>query len=216
MYVFLAMLGLHGHAGFSLVLESRGYSPVVVWRILIAMASLVAEHRFQSTRASDVVARGLRSRDSWLPSTGSIVVAHGLSFSSACGTFLDQGSNLCLLQWRVGSLPPSHQESPQLCLLLSQLLSPWWSANLFSLIESRQLESWFYCGFGCWEENDLDIQNLTSWFPWSATWQVWLQIILQMQNPVPEVSGLFLFNSNLDHFWNPGVDMFKRKNATLV
>ena len=46
MYVFLAVLGLHGHAGFSLVLESRGYSPVVVCRIPIAMASLVVEHRF--------------------------------------------------------------------------------------------------------------------------------------------------------------------------
>ena len=45
MYVFLAVLGLHGHTGFSLVLESRGYSLVGVCKHLIAMAPLVAKHR---------------------------------------------------------------------------------------------------------------------------------------------------------------------------
>ena len=39
-------------------------------------------------RASVVVARGL-----W--SAGSVVVAHGLSCSAACGIFPDQGSNPC-------------------------------------------------------------------------------------------------------------------------
>ena len=29
----------------------------------------------------------------------------------ACGIFLDQGLNLCLLQWQMHSLPLSHQES---------------------------------------------------------------------------------------------------------
>ena len=38
------------------------------------------------TRASAVVVRGLQS-------TCSVVVAHGLSCSAACGIFLDQGSN---------------------------------------------------------------------------------------------------------------------------
>ena len=42
-------------------------------------------------------------------------MAHGLSYSVACGIFLDQGSNLYLLHllhWRAGSLPLSHQGSP--------------------------------------------------------------------------------------------------------
>ena len=42
--------------------------------------------RALGTRASVVVARGLQG-------TGSVVVAHGLSCSTACGTFPDQGSN---------------------------------------------------------------------------------------------------------------------------
>ena len=44
-----------------------------------------------------------------LYSTDSVVVAHGLSCSMACGIFLDQGWNLCLLHWQADSLPLSHQ-----------------------------------------------------------------------------------------------------------
>ena len=47
-----------------------------------------------------------------LESTGLIVVVCGLSFSSACGIFPDQGSNSCLLLWQVDSLPLCHQGSP--------------------------------------------------------------------------------------------------------
>ena len=61
----------------------QGLSLVVVHRLLIAVASLVTE-------------RGLRS-------TGSVVEAHGLSCSEACGVFLEQGSNLCTPNWQVGS-----------------------------------------------------------------------------------------------------------------
>ena len=39
--------------------------------------------------------------------------AHRLSCSTACGTFLDQGLNPCLLHWQVDSLPLSHHGSPR-------------------------------------------------------------------------------------------------------
>ena len=55
--------------------------------------------------ASVVVARGL-----W--SVGSVVVAHGLSCSVACGIFPDQGSNPCPLHWQADSQPLRHQGSP--------------------------------------------------------------------------------------------------------
>ena len=42
-------------------------------------------------------------------SAGSVVVVPGLSCSGACGTFPDQGSNLCPLRWRVDSYPLGHQ-----------------------------------------------------------------------------------------------------------
>ena len=92
-YLFLAVLGLCRCAGFTLAAESGGYSLAVVHGLLTAGASLVVVHE--------------------LYSTGSVVVAHELTCSSACGIFLDQGSNLKLLHWQVDSLPLSHQGSPQ-------------------------------------------------------------------------------------------------------
>lgn len=42
-------------------------------------------------------------------STGAIVGAHGRSCSMACGIFLDQRSNPCLLHRQVDSFPLNHQ-----------------------------------------------------------------------------------------------------------
>ena len=52
-----------------------------------------------------------------LRSTGSrcadsVIVAHGLSCSAACGIFPDQGSNPCPLHWQADSQPLRHQGSP--------------------------------------------------------------------------------------------------------
>ena len=44
--------------------------------------------------------------------TRGLVVAHGPSCRSACGVFLDQGSNLCPLHWQADSYPLHHQGSP--------------------------------------------------------------------------------------------------------
>ena len=56
--------------GFLPSCSERGYSLVVLFRLLVAVTSLAVA-----------------------PSAGSIVVVHGLSCSTACGIFLDQGSN---------------------------------------------------------------------------------------------------------------------------
>ena len=74
--------------GLSLVVESGGYCLVLVCGFLIAVATLVAEHRLW--------ARGLSSCRSRAPE----VVAHGLSCSVACGIFPDQALNLCPLYWQ--------------------------------------------------------------------------------------------------------------------
>ena len=49
--LFLVALGLHCCAGFSLAVESRSYSLVVVCRLLIKVASLVVEHGLQGRKA---------------------------------------------------------------------------------------------------------------------------------------------------------------------
>ena len=43
---------------------------------------------------------------------GSVVVAHGLSCSVACGIFPDQGLNPCPLHWQADPQPLRHQGSP--------------------------------------------------------------------------------------------------------
>ena len=43
--LFLAVLSLRGWAGFSLVVENGVYSLAAVHRLLIAVVSLVGEHR---------------------------------------------------------------------------------------------------------------------------------------------------------------------------
>ena len=62
------------------------------------------------------VAHGLWSR-------GSVVVAHGLSWSAACGLFPDQGSNPCPLPWLTDSYLLYHQDSPVRTSLITHLVS---------------------------------------------------------------------------------------------
>ena len=49
-------------------------------------------------------------------------MAHRLSYSVACGIFLDQGLNPRLLHWQVDSLPLSHQGSISRREMLGALL----------------------------------------------------------------------------------------------
>ena len=58
------------------------------------------------------LSRPLLLRSTGSRRTGSVVVAHGLSCSAACGIFPDQGSNPCPLHWQADSQPLRHQGSP--------------------------------------------------------------------------------------------------------
>ena len=57
----------------------------------------------------------------WLLHVGSTVAALRLSCSLACGIFLDQGSNPCVLHWQADSLPLSHQGNPHTLILIHPL-----------------------------------------------------------------------------------------------
>ena len=89
--------------GLSLVAVSGGHSSLrgtgfSLWWLLLLRSTGSRHAGFNScgTRASVVVHRGLQS-------AGSVVVAHGLSCSAACGIFPDQGSNPCPLHWQADS-----------------------------------------------------------------------------------------------------------------
>ena len=51
---------------------------------------------------------------------GSVIVAHGLSCSAACGILPDQGSNPCPLHWQADSQPLCHQGSPIIPILTDE------------------------------------------------------------------------------------------------
>ena len=78
----------------SLFLAVLGLQFIVVHGLLIAVASLFAEHRL------------------W--NDGSVVVAHGLSCPAARGIFLEQGSNPCPFHRQVNSItgPPGKSPMP--------------------------------------------------------------------------------------------------------
>ena len=58
------------------------------------------------------LSRPLSLRSTGSRRAGSVVVAHGLSCSAACGILPDQGSNPCPLHWQADSQPLRHQRSP--------------------------------------------------------------------------------------------------------
>ena len=87
----------------SLVAVSEVYSSLwcvgfSLWWLLLLRSMVSRCTGFSSCgmQTSVVVARGLQS-------AGSVVVAHRLSCSAACGIFQDQGANPCPLHWQADS-----------------------------------------------------------------------------------------------------------------
>ena len=110
-YFWLRWVFVAAH-GLSLVAVSGGLLFAAVRRLLVAVASLVAEHGLQGCGLQqlwhlDSVVVACR-----LQSSGSVIVVHGLSCSATYGIFPDQGSNPCPLHWQVDSQPLCHQGSP--------------------------------------------------------------------------------------------------------
>ena len=103
-FYFLTVLDLHCCKGFFSSCSKWGLLSSCDCRLLTVGAFLVAEPRFQSVWASVVAAPGLQS-------TGSIVVRHRLSCSTACHP-RGRELNPYFLCWLVDSLPLSHKRSP--------------------------------------------------------------------------------------------------------
>ena len=59
-----------------------------------------------------LLSRPLLLRSTGSRRAGSVVVAHGPSYSAACGILPHQGSNPCPLHWQADSQPLHHQGSP--------------------------------------------------------------------------------------------------------
>ena len=113
-WVFVSVRGL------SLVMASRGHS---------------------SSRCTGLSpSRPLLLRSTGSRRAGSVIVAHGPSYSAACGIFPDQGSNLCPLHWQADSQPLRHQGSPGLLSFVLTLKS--FSPNKESVITYFYIFLW--------------------------------------------------------------------------
>ena len=101
-FFFFINLFIYLFIGLCCVFVSvRGLSPVV------------ASGGHSSLRCAGLsLSRPLPLRSTGSRRAGSVVVAHGLSCSMACGIFPDQGSNPCPLHWQADSQPLRHQGSP--------------------------------------------------------------------------------------------------------
>ena len=103
-YLFVFIFGCVGSSslvhGLSLAAVSGGYSS-----LRCADFSLSWLLMWQSTGSRHVgfSSCGTQTQQLWLSGSGSVVVAHGLSCSAACGIFPGQGSNPCPLHWQADS-----------------------------------------------------------------------------------------------------------------
>ena len=125
-YLFLAVLGLCCCVGFALVsvwASCCGGFSCGVWAL--------GGTGFSSND------KGLSSWGTQALHTGSMVVVHRLSCPTTCGNFLDQGSNPCLLDWQVDSLPLSHLGSPKVALKKKMLFK-----NVSSLLIKASFSSY--------------------------------------------------------------------------
>ena len=93
---------------FWVFVSVQGLSPVAASR-----------GHFSSRGAGLSLSRPLLLQSTGSRRAGSVVVAHGLSCSVACGIFPDQGSNPCPVHWQADSQPLSHQGS-RICFLYSE------------------------------------------------------------------------------------------------
>ena len=85
---------------------------------------------------------------------GSVVVAHRLSCSTACGIFPDQGSNPCPLHWQADSQPLRHQGSPIHFFFIQTTIS--WALPLCQAWARR----WDFGGASsvpAWSDEDLSL-----------------------------------------------------------
>ena len=95
-YLFLAMLGVCCCGGFALAAESGEGLLVAVASLVGSTGSGVCGHQWLQLTGS--------TADPGIWSAGSVVVVHELRCSLAFGIFLDQKSDLYLLNWQVDSL----------------------------------------------------------------------------------------------------------------
>ena len=114
------MLGVHCCTGFFLVVVSRGYSLVVVQGLLIAVASLVVEHRLNSC-SSQALEHRLSSCGAW----GLAALQHVGSSQTRDQTCISCISRWILYHWPPGKPPKGLFKPPSPFFFLTKNRNPY-------------------------------------------------------------------------------------------
>ena len=110
------------------------------------LSVVVASGGHSSSRCAGLsLSRPLLLRGTGSRHAGSVVVAHGLSCSAACGILLDQGSNPCPLHWRADSQPLRHQGSPVNVILNEFFKIQQMRQNILNIRSQRKQFPSFHC-----------------------------------------------------------------------
>ena len=105
------------------------YLFIYLWLCLVfvsarGLSPALAQKCHSSSRCAGLsLSRPLLLRSTGSRRAGSVIVAHGLSYSAACGIFPDQGLNPCPLHWQADSQPLRHQGSPPSSFLMGSVLA---------------------------------------------------------------------------------------------
>ena len=148
-YFWLLCVFVAAH-GLSLVAASRVYSSCHEW---VCHCSGFSCWGAQALGVLASVHTGPLIVACRFQSLGSVVVAHGLSCSVACGIFSGQGLNPCSLYWQVDAYPLSHQGCPQLFVFTSLFCSSFhtnlFTSNMLNTFPSHGLSSYYSLRLAC-------------------------------------------------------------------
>ena len=103
---------------FLLFLKNSYLLTFIFWLCWAFVAARRLSKFAASTYYFSLQCSGLSLRWLLFQSTGSVVVAHGLSCSTACGIYPEQQLNLWALHWQMDSQSLDHQESPALTIII--------------------------------------------------------------------------------------------------
>ena len=106
------------HEAFLFILFYFIYLFIYFWLCWVfvsvrGLSLIVASGGHSSSRCAGLsLSQPLSLRSTGSRRAGSVAVAHGPSYSAACGIFPNQGWNPCPLHWQADSQPLCHQGSP--------------------------------------------------------------------------------------------------------
>ena len=140
---------------------------------------------------------------------GSVIVAHGLSCSTACGIFPDQESNLCPHHCQANYLSLSHQEALVVIIMIAVDIIDCLITSPPSHCNYMRAETvCFFCMIRAWTANTelvLDKYTVSEWISQiSSKMNVFLGELIEYLSHSDWVKGIWLVPEEAKYKWEEG------------